>query len=164
MAQSKSKRVPVVVSACLLGRPCRFDGRDKFTPELAFVLEGRNVTAVCPEELGGLGTPRPACQLKDGEGAQVLDGSARVIGEDGADRTQAFIDGAQTALERAQAAGAREAILKERSPSCGVTQIYRDGVVASGQGVFAALLERHGVKVIDEVRALGKIKGARRHS
>jgi uncharacterized protein YbbK (DUF523 family) len=162
MSANKSKGGPVVVSSCLLGRPCRFDGRDKFTPELAFLLEGRNVTAVCPEELGGLGTPRPACQIKGGDGAQVLDATARVISEDGADRTQAFISGAQAALERAQAAGAREAILKERSPSCGVTQIYRDGVVAPGQGVFAALLARSGIRVIDEVRALRKVKGVRR--
>jgi uncharacterized protein YbbK (DUF523 family) len=163
MGESKSKRGPVVVSACLLGRPCRFDGKDKFTPELAFLLEGRNVTAVCPEELGGLGTPRPACQLRGGDGAQVLDGKARVISADGADRTQAFLSGAQAALERAVEGGAREAILKEHSPSCGVTRVYRDDVLGSGAGVFTALLARNGIRVVNEVRALQRIKGGRRN-
>ncbi len=159
MGAGKSKRGAVVVSACLLGRPCRFDGKDKFTPELAFALEGRNVIAVCPEELGGLGTPRAACQISGGDGADVLEGKARVINDDGIDQTEAFLKGARAAMEPAQAAGAREAILKERSPSCGVTRVYHDGALGPGQGVFAALLHRHGVRVIDEVRALRRKKG-----
>ncbi len=153
MSKGKSNGA-IVVSACLLGRPCRFDGKDKFTPELAFLLEGRNVIAVCPEELAGLGTPRPPCEISGGDGADVLDAKARVLSADGADRTQAFLAGANAALERATAAGAREAILKERSPSCGVTSVYRDGALGRGQGVFAALLSRHGIRVSDEVRAL----------
>jgi len=154
MAASKSKSGPILVSACLLGRQCRFDGKDKFTPELAFQLEGRKVIAACPEELGELGTPRPACQIEGGDGADVLDGKARVIGEDGVDRTEAFLSGARAALERAVEGGAREAILKERSPSCGVNRIFRDGALGSGSGVCAALLTRHGIRVVDEVRAL----------
>ncbi|HKD66477.1 MAG TPA: DUF523 domain-containing protein [Candidatus Binataceae bacterium] len=158
MSGRKSERGPIVVSACLLGRPCRFDGKDKFTPELAFLLEGRNVTAVCPEELGGLGTPRAACQLQNGDGTDVLEGNARVISVDGIDRTQAFLSGATAALEHALAAGAREAILKESSPSCGVTRVYRDGALQSGQGVFAALLSRHGIRVTEETRTKGPKK------
>lgn len=162
MGKGKSKRGAVVVSACLLGRACRFDGRDKFTPELAFQLEGRNVAAVCPEELGGLGTPRPSCEISGGDGADVLDGKARVISAEGADNTEAFLTGAQAALQRALECGAREAILKERSPSCGVTSIYRDGGLGAGQGVLAALLVRNGIRVIDEVRALHRKKGGLR--
>jgi uncharacterized protein YbbK (DUF523 family) len=158
MGAGKSKRRAVVVSACLLGRPCRFDGKDKFTPELAFLLEGRNVISVCPEELGGLGTPRAACQISGGDGADVIDGKARVIAADGTDQTEAFLSGARAALEPALAAGAREAILKERSPSCGVTRVYHGGALGPGQGVFAALLVRHGIRVIDEVRALRRKK------
>lgn len=158
MSDSKGKRGAVVVSACLLGRPCRFDGRDKFTPELAFLLEGRKVVAVCPEELGGLGTPRPACQISGGDGCGVLDGTARVIDANGSDRTKAFLAGAQAAMEQLKATGAREAVLKESSPSCGVNRVYRDGALAPGQGVFAALLARANIKVIDEVKALRRKK------
>jgi uncharacterized protein YbbK (DUF523 family) len=159
MGASRVKSGAILVSACLLGRPCRFDGKDKFTPELAFLLEGRKVIAVCPEELGGLDTPRPACQIEGGDGADVLDAKACVIGEDGVDRTQAFLSGAQAALARAVEGGAREAILKERSPSCGVTRVYRDGALGRGQGVCTALLARYGIRVIDEVRALRRKKG-----
>jgi uncharacterized protein YbbK (DUF523 family) len=157
MEKPKAKR-GVVVSACLLGRPCRFDGKDKFTPELAFMLEGRHVIAVCPEELGGLGTPRPACQISGGDGADVLDGKARVIDADGKDRTAAFLDGARAALERALAGGAGAAVLKDHSPSCGVTSVYRDGRLSPGQGVFAALLARHGIAVTDEISAVRRKK------
>ena len=161
MGGDKTERGAIVVSACLLGRPCRFDGKDKFTPELAFALEDRNVIAVCPEELGGLGTPRPACQISGGDGGDVLDGNARVIDADGIDRTEAFLSGARSAMEPALAAGAREAILKERSPSCGVKQIYRDGALGPGQGVFAAMLARHRIRLIDEVRAVRRKKANR---
>jgi uncharacterized protein YbbK (DUF523 family) len=159
MVAGKSKRGAIVVSACLLGRPCRFDGKDKLTPELAFALEGRNVIAVCPEELGGLETLRAACQISGGDGTDVLDGNARVIDADGIDQTEAFLSGARAAMEPALAAGAREAILKERSPSCGVKHVYHDGASGPGQGVFAALLARNGIRVIDEVRAMRRKKG-----
>ncbi len=154
MAKAKKTPGAVVVSACLLGRPCRFDGKDKFTPGLAFLLEGRHVIAVCPEELGGLGTPRPACGISGGNGADVLDGKARVIDVDGTDRTDAFIRGARAALELALAGGAREAVLKERSPSCGVTSVYRGDVTGPGQGVFTALLARNGIPAVNESRAM----------
>ncbi len=159
MGGAKSKRGAVVVSACLLGRPCRFDGKDKFTPELAFALEGRNVIAVCPEELGGLDTPRAPCQINGGDGADVLDGKARVIDANGIDRTPSFLAGAQAAIEQLDAAGAREAVLKECSPSCGVNSVYRDGELAPGQGVFAASLARRGVRVLNEVQALRRKRG-----
>lgn len=140
----------VLVSACLLGRRCRFDGRDKLTPQLGVVLEGRRVIPVCPEELGGLGTPRPACQLQGGDGTAVLYGNASVINVDGKDRRAEFIQGAQAALAEAQAAGATEAILKDHSPSCGVGHVYRDGALLQGEGVLTALLRRHGISVHDE--------------
>jgi uncharacterized protein YbbK (DUF523 family) len=154
----KRKRGAVVVSACLLGRACRFDGKDKFTPELAFQLEGRTIIAVCPEELGGLGTPRPPCQISGGDGGGVLEGTARVIDAGGADRTEEFLRGAYAALKSALAGGSREAILKDRSPSCGVASVYHDGGLDSGQGVFAALLARNGIRVSDEVRAVHRKK------
>jgi uncharacterized protein YbbK (DUF523 family) len=137
----------VVVSACLLGRRCRFDGRDKFTPQLGVVLEGRHIIPVCPEELGGLGTPRPACELQGGDGGAVLDGRATVVDIDGKDRRAEFLKGAEAALAEALAGGATDAILKDHSPSCAVRQVYRDGALVDGQGVFTALLQRHGIAV-----------------
>jgi len=140
----------VLVSACLLGRRCRFDGRDKLTPQLGVVLEGRRVIPVCPEELGGLGTPRPPCQLQGGDGAAVLDGDATVVDVDGNDRRAEFVKGAEAALAEAVAGGATQAILKDHSPSCGVRKVYRDGALLPGEGVLTALLRRHGISVHDE--------------
>ncbi len=137
----------VVVSACLLGRRCRFDGRDKFTPELGAVLEGRHIIPLCPEELGGLGTPRPACELRGGDGGAVIDGGATVVDINGNDRRAEFVKGAEAALAEALAGGATDAILKDHSPSCAVRQVYRDGALVDGQGVFTALLRRNGIAV-----------------
>ncbi len=150
----------VLVSACLLGRRCRFDGRDKLTPQLGVVLEGRRVVPVCPEELGGLGTPRPACQLQGGDGAAVLDGGASVIDVDGKDRRAEFVKGAEAALAEAIAGSATDAILKDHSPSCGVRNVYRDGALLPGEGVLTALLRRHGITVYDET--VTKLRSSRR--
>ena len=136
----------VVVSACLLGVACRYDGRSKPAPAVIAALEagGHTVVAVCPEELGGLGTPRPGAHLIGGDGHAVLDGRATVRREaDGVDVTAQFRAGAEAAAERA--AGATLAILKARSPSCGCGQTTIAGAVAPGDGVFAALLRRRGL-------------------
>src|SRR6266851_287872 len=95
----------IAVSACLLGRKCRFDGGDKLMPALASLLEGRRVIALCPEELAGLGTPRPACNLSGGGGAEVIDSRAKVVDAAGRDRTPEFLRGARIALERCVSAG-----------------------------------------------------------
>ena len=137
------------VSACLIGRACRYDGQarpDEGVRRRVAEVEaaGGTVVAVCPEEAGGLGTPRPAAWLSQGDGAAVLDGRARVVRvADGDDVTEAFVAGARACAE--QAAGATEAILKARSPSCGVGRTWRDGEVGDGDGVFAALLRRRGL-------------------
>jgi uncharacterized protein YbbK (DUF523 family) len=135
------QRPPVVVSACLLGQRCRYDGGHRDSPIVRGALADREVVPVCPEELGGLGTPRPAAELRGGDGRAVLAATGRIVTLTGADCTEAFLRGAEAALERARAAGAREAILKDRSPSCGVSQVHQDGGVHPGSGVFAALLK-----------------------
>ncbi|MCK6502064.1 DUF523 domain-containing protein [Myxococcota bacterium] len=137
-----------LVSACLLGRTCRYDGQSKPSPAVSAWLaaHGGQVVAVCPEELGGLPTPRPAAWLAGGDGAAVREGRARVVrGHDGGDVTAAFLAGAQAALARAPDATA--AVLKARSPSCGCGQTWIDGRVQGGDGVFAALLRARGVPV-----------------
>jgi uncharacterized protein YbbK (DUF523 family) len=141
----------ILVSACLLGRPCRYDGAAKPSSAVRDFVErfeqaGQRVVPVCPEELGGLGTPRPAAELRGGSGAQVLDGTATVARlDDGMDLREAFILGAERAAERAP--GAAMAVLKARSPSCGCRSTHIDGGVQAGMGVFAALLARKGVEL-----------------
>lgn len=144
---------PVLVSACLAGRACRFDGSanpDDVVGRL--VAEGRAVL-VCPEVDGGLGTPRPPAEIAGGDGADVLAGRARVVTRDGVDVTDAYVKGAERALDAAREAGAATAILKARSPSCGKGGIY-DGSftrsVRDGDGVTAALLRAGGLDVVTE--------------
>lgn len=144
---------PVLVSACLAGRRCRFDGSANPDDDVTrLVAEGRAVL-VCPEVDGGLGTPRPAAEIVGGDGLDVLEGRARVVTEDGADVTEAFVRGAERALAAARRAGARVAILKARSPSCGAEEVY-DGTFSRslqpGAGVTAALLTSNGVTVVTD--------------
>ncbi|MGQ0614022.1 MAG: DUF523 domain-containing protein [Planctomycetaceae bacterium] len=140
----------VLVSACLLGRACRYDGRDKANAALGEALERHGAEAVpfCPEEAGGLGTPRPAAVLVGGDGAAVLEGIARVRDDTGRDVTEAFLRGARLALEEARKRGCTAAYLKERSPSCGCAQIHTEGGAVTGSGVTAALLRREGIATI----------------
>lgn len=144
---------PILVSACLAGRACRYDGssnRDDAVGRL--VAEGRAVL-VCPEEAGGLGTPRPPAEIVGGDGHAVLDGVARVVTNHGADVTAQYLRGAEAALAAAREAGATSAILKSRSPSCGRGCVY-DGsftrTPVEGDGVTAALLQRNGIEVLTD--------------
>lgn len=142
----------LLVSACLLGRPCRYDGgsRPDADVEARVVAWPGAVVPVCPEELGGLGTPRPAAELRGGDGAAVWRGDAHVaVRETGEDVTDAFRRGAERAL--AAAPGAAAAILKARSPSCGCGSTWIDGAVEPGDGVFAALLRARGVELSTEL-------------
>lgn len=114
--------------------------------------EGRLVP-FCPEVAGGLPVPRPPAEIVGGDGADVLDGAARVVADTGEDVTEAFVAGARLALETARRAGARVALLKESSPSCGSRMIYDGtftGTWVAGDGVTAALLEREGIRVFGE--------------
>ncbi|MDN5347962.1 MAG: hypothetical protein PWP65_1526 [Clostridia bacterium] len=144
---------PVLVSACLLGFKCKYNGGHNAVPDLIKMhAEGRAVP-VCPEQLGGLPTPRPPAEIQGGEGRDVLSGRARVKDREGKDVTEAFIRGAMETLKLAQKINARVAILKEKSPSCGSTQIYDGtftGQLQPGAGVTAALLTGHGLKVYSE--------------
>ncbi len=142
----------VLVSACLLGKACRYDGQSKDNLRVqnwaeAIVQAGGSVVAVCPEELGGLGTPRPPAQLVGGDGEAVLRGSAQVETET-ANVTGKFVAGAIRAANRGS--GASEAVLKARSPSCGCREVWRDGAISPGEGVFAALLKSRGLTLRNE--------------
>jgi len=138
---------PVLVSACLLGLATRWDGDSRPSPRALQMVRGRCVIPVCPEQLGGLPTPRRPAQIERGDGCDVLDGAARVVAQDGLDVTENHLRGARQALKLAELSGAREALLKEGSPACGVSRIKRDGRDAEGLGVTAALLHREGIRI-----------------
>jgi len=140
----------ILVSACLRGVPCRFDGRHKLSPELQDTVSGRRVVSFCPEVAGGLPTPRRPAELMGGDGHDVLDGTARVVEDTGRDVTEEFVAGAHRALAAARAAGCTEAVLMPRSPSCGRGTVHDGsftGELVAGDGVTAALLERNGITV-----------------
>ena len=149
----------ILVSACLLGDPVRWDGGSRSLSQgliPGWQAAGRLVP-VCPERAGGLPVPRPRAEIEPGAtAAQVLGGSARVLDEHGADVSTAFLAGAAAAVDLARAEGCRFALLTEGSPSCGVRAVA-DGRFAGtrvpGQGVTAAALERAGVRVFspDEI-------------
>ena len=144
---------PVLLSACLAGRACRYDGSDNADDRVgALIAEGRAVL-VCPEEEGGLGTPRPPAEIVGGDGHGVIAGRARVVTKQGRDVTEEYLRGARLALDRARAAGATTAVLKARSPSCGKGCVY-DGTFSRtqqvGDGVTTALLEANGISVVTD--------------
>ncbi|MEW8977382.1 MAG: DUF523 domain-containing protein [Symbiobacterium sp.] len=143
----------ILVSACLVGCHCRYDGGTKERPDLVKLIRQGRAVPVCPEQMGGLPTPRVPAEIVGGDGEAVLDGRARVVNSAGDDVTAQFLAGAREALRMAEAAGASVAILKERSPSCGSAAIYDgtfSGATVPGAGVTAALLRRHGVRVYSE--------------
>lgn len=140
----------IIVSGCLAGMPCSHDGRDRLAENVGRLVKEGEALPICPEQLGGMGTPRETAEIIGGDGGDVLDGKARVISRSGTDLTAAFLEGAQRALEIARRSGCLKAVLKARSPSCGAGEIY-DGSFSSclkpGCGVTAALFMREGIEV-----------------
>ncbi|WP_323166949.1 DUF523 domain-containing protein [Pseudomonas atacamensis] len=145
----------ILVSRCLLGHRVRYDGGASGPFDLLeqWIEEGR-VVPLCPEVAGGLPTPRAAAEIPGGQGVEVLDGIAAVITTDGEDVSAQFLEGARQALELVQKHGIRVAVFKANSPSCGNLLTYDgtfSGVKVNGEGVTAALLKRHGVRVFSEL-------------
>lgn len=144
-----SEKRRALVSACLLGRECRHDARANTDGVLARELAAQGLVPVpfCPEEHGGLGTPRPPAWIERESAAAVLDGRDRVVTDAGRDVTLEFVRGAQGALDACRAHGIVQAFLKARSPSCGSSHTHVANQVVPGRGVTAELLERHGIAV-----------------
>ena len=135
----------ILISACLLGVPCRYDGAAKPHPLIPALAERHQLIPVCPEQLGGLPTPRPPAERR---------GSA-VISRRGTDVTACYRRGAEAALLLGELLGYEAAILKERSPSCGKGEIYDGtftGALTAGDGVTAELLAARGIPVYGESR------------
>jgi uncharacterized protein YbbK (DUF523 family) len=145
----------ILISACLLGRPVRYDGNDNFLDNQTlgqWKAEGRLVS-VCPEADAGMGTPRPPAEIINGDGFEVLEGRADVINLDENKVTDFFITGAQIALALCKKFDIKMALLTESSPSCGSTIIYNGEFKRkkiSGVGVTTALLQQHGVQVFNQ--------------
>lgn len=133
----------ILVSRCLLGERCRYDGASRPCPGVERLRERFVLVPICPECDGGLPVPRPSCERR-GE---------RVVTRDGQDKTAAYRLGAEAALAKAKETDAKIALLKSRSPSCGVGVIY-DGnftrTLTQGDGVTAKLLKENGITVFDE--------------
>ena len=136
----------ILVSACLLGCPCRYDGTAKADPRVLALMERHTLIPVCPEQLGGLPTPRLPSERREGG----------VFDRGGKDVTAQYRQGAGEVLRLARLYGCTHAVLKERSPSCGSGQIY-DGsfshVLVPGSGVAAELLAQNGITVLGESQA-----------
>jgi uncharacterized protein YbbK (DUF523 family) len=143
-----------LISACLLGIRCTWGGGDQYKNDRAIKLSKvEALIPVCPEQLGGLPTPRAPQEIQGGVGKDVLDGKCRVINKNGEDVTSQFIQGAEETLRFANRLKVKEFIGKFGSPSCGCGRIYDgsfSGKLISGDGVTTALLKRNGIRVIAE--------------
>ncbi len=143
---ARSVAPAVGVSACLVGVRCRYDGGLREVPGLVRALHGHEIIPLCPEVLAGLGVPRPTMVFVGGDGEAALDGRARLVDEDGQDRTMDLALGAGRALRLALEAACESLVLKARSPSCGVRWVHtREGLVA-GRGMFTGLALRAGLE------------------
>ena len=180
--EEKKKKINIVVSACLLGEACRYDGKGNPSPAVRALaeMEEVNLIPVCPEVQGGLTTPRPPseirlaacdCNESTSEGASVVEVprayKKRVINCEGLDVTQAFTMGAQKALRDAQNADASIAILKSKSPSCGSGVIYDgtfSGSLTEGWGIAAELFAEQGIAVVNELEAADILAAVREKS
>ena len=148
-----TQRAVYLVSACLLGMPTAYDGQGRLAVELLALAAQGQVMPICPEVAGGLTIPRLTAEIAGGDGSDVLNGQAQVMTITGEDVTEAYLHGSACALNAVHRYGITQAILKQRSPSCGSACIYdgtHSGQLRQGQGVTAALLRRHGVTVWSE--------------
>ncbi|KYM44858.1 DUF523 domain-containing protein [Fusobacterium necrophorum] len=133
----------ILISACLLGIPCRYDGRDNKIESLNLLQQQFDFVPICPEQLGGLSTPRCPCEIQGN----------KVMSKEGKDYTREFQEGAEKSLKLAKQWNIKTALLKAKSPSCGFGQIY-DGSFSkkliTGNGLTAALLEKEGIRIFCE--------------
>lgn len=143
----------ILISSCLVDLFSKYDGSSNANTLLLEYCHSGSFIPVCPEQLGGLPTPRKPVELSGVSGPAVLSGAGRALTEDGCDCTLEFVRGAEQLVKIVRLWGVTAAILKERSPSCGSSYIY-DGsfshTVIPGEGVAAALLRQHGIPVYSE--------------
>ena len=139
----------ILVSACLLGENCKYSGGNNRREDVCRFLEGKEYVPFCPEQAGGLSTPRLPSERRED----------RVFSRDGEDVTAEFLLGAERTLALCRREGVKFAILKQGSPSCGSRYIYDgsfSGVKIPGEGVTAELLRKHGIRVVSEEEIAGQ--------
>lgn len=142
-----------IVSACLCGINCAWNGKSKPSQKIIELMESEEMIPICPEQLGGLSTPRIPQEIQGCSGKDVLAGRCKVMNKNGEDVTAQFIRGAEEALKIAKLTGATEFIAKSKSPSCGCGSTYDgtfSGTLIEEDGVTTALLKQNGIKVINE--------------
>jgi len=152
--KNKGNKNIKLCSACLLGIKCAWDGNNRYKNKKVIKLSKEaTIIPVCPEQLGGLPTPRIPQEIQGCSGEKILDGKGRVKNRNGEDVTKQFILGAKETLKIAKIFNAKEFIAKQKSPSCGCGKTYDgsfSGKLVRGDGVTAALLKRNRIKVISE--------------
>ena len=138
------KREYILVSACLLGINCRYDGGSKYCEKINKLSEKYCIIPVCPEQLGGLPTPRTPASFVNN----------RLFSHTGNDVTEYFERGARETLKISKLFGVKKAVFKEKSPSCGVNKVYfrisGKDVLKSGSGITTQLLKKNGIDIISE--------------
>ncbi len=142
-----------IVSACLIGLDSRYNGKNKRNKLVQEMLAQTQLIPICPEQAGGLATPRPPAEILNGSGFDVLEGRARVVNKIGEDLTDAYLRGAFQVLKLARLMHCKRAVFKDKSPSCGVNSIFDghfNGTLRKGQGVTVALLAKEGIEVASE--------------
>jgi uncharacterized protein YbbK (DUF523 family) len=143
----------ILISACLCGVNCRYSGESKLNEKVYSLFKKGDTQLVCPEQLGGLSTPRHPAEICQGTAEDVINGRGKILNKQGVDVTEYFIRGAEETLRIAQALDCKKAILKSRSPSCGCGKVYNgkfDGTQIQGNGVTAQLLLNNGIEVLTE--------------
>jgi len=143
----------VLVSSCLIGKKCSYDGEARTSFCLEKFSDKYDLIDICPEIAGGLGCPRDKHEIIGGTGLDVLKGRGKVLTPEGKDHTDFFIRGAEKTLALAKKENIHAAIMKARSPSCGSNSIYSgkfDGSLKQGDGVAAALLKQNDIEVVTE--------------
>jgi uncharacterized protein YbbK (DUF523 family) len=142
-----------LVSACLAGFNTRYDGKNSEDERIVDLVSSGRAIPVCPEQLGGLPTPRPPLQFMKGDGRTVLEQGDVVVYGNGTDYTDHLIRGAEEVLRIADMFKIKKAIFKDGSPSCGVTYVWVSGRKQAGKGITTWLLWRNGieVKTIDSI-------------
>ena len=141
-----------IISACLCGVNCKYSGKNNLNERCMKLFQQGKAILVCPEQLGGLSTPRNPVEL-DSTAKEVVEYDGKAVDNRGRDVTKQFLDGAYETLRIAKAAGIKKAILKEGSPSCGCNFVY-DGTFSGnkikGKGITAYVLEQEGIDVISD--------------
>ena len=136
----------ILVSACLAGINCKYNGGNNYNEKVFNLVKEGKAIPVCPEQLGGLTTPREPSEIK------IIDGKRYVINKEGIDVTEEFEKGAEEVLTLVKKLDIKKAILQSRSPSCGINKIYSgnfDRNLVDGNGILADLLLENGIEVIN---------------